>query len=167
MLEFLVPFVAGSPLNTWIVSSYQVWPALEIIHFLGITLLFGGLLVIDLRMAGYVKSINPVTVYKLVPVVVLGFSLCLVTGILFFYGDPATYAGNLMFQLKVLLIMIAGLNVLLYNWKVSPLMVTWTSSTPSPAIAKLVAYASLGIWTAVLLCGRLIPYISGYSGTGI
>lgn len=162
MLESLATSLLDSRLNQWIQETYWLWPILEIIHFIGLSLLLGGLIVIDLRMAGHVRSLNPVATHKLLPVVLLGFGLNLCTGILFFYGDPMRYAVNIGFQIKMVLIILAGLNALLYYWKVAPTMSDWDESTVSPPIAKIVAYASLGLWTGVLLCGRLIPYV----GTG-
>jgi hypothetical protein len=72
------------------------------------------------------------------------------------------YSVNIGFQIKMVLVIIAGLNALLYYWKINPVMHTWDANAESPPIAKLVAYTSLAAWTGVLLCGRLIPYV----GTG-
>ena len=101
-------------------------------------------------------------IHKLLPLVFIGFGLNLVTGILFFYGDPMRYSINIGFQIKMFLVMLAGLNALLYWWKVSPLLGEWDNESAPPRIARFVAYASLLVWTGVLLCGRLIPYV----GTG-
>ena len=166
MLESIVSFVDGSALNQWIIAAYWVWPILEILHFFGLSLLFGGLLVIDLRLAGHFRRLDPTATHSLIPVVLLGFLINLVTGILFFFGDPLTYAYNAAFQLKMILIVCAGLNALLYYWKLSPQMHTWTAQTTPPLIAKGVGYTSLALWTAILLCGRLIPYVGEYLGTG-
>jgi hypothetical protein len=162
VLESLTVALVGSPLNLWIQSSYWLWPVMEIIHFIGLSLLLGGLLVIDLRMAGHFRSLNPSATHKLLPVVFIGFGLNLITGLLFFCGDPLRYAVNISFQIKLVLIILAGLNALLFYWKISPVMHTWDPAAPSPASAKFVAYGSLTLWTGVLLCGRLIPYV----GTG-
>ena len=87
MLDSIVSFVDGSALNQWIVAAYWIWPILEIIHFFGLSLLFGGLLVIDLRLAGHFRRLDPLATHSLVPVVLLGFTLNLITGILFFFGE--------------------------------------------------------------------------------
>lgn len=162
MLETFAISIVDSPLNQWIQAAYWLWPILEIIHFVGLSLLLGGLIVIDLRMAGHFKSLNPAATHKLLPLVFIGFGLNLVTGVLFFYGDPMRYSINIGFQIKMLLVVLAGLNALLYYWKISPVMQGWDPSAPSPVIARFVAYTSLTLWTGVLLCGRLIPYV----GTG-
>ena len=166
MLNSLVSFVSGSALNQWIVDAYWLWPILEILHFFGLSLLFGGLLVIDLRLAGHFRRFDPTATHSLIPVVLVGFSINLVTGILFFFGDPVTYANNMAFLLKMVLIVLAGLNALFYYWKLNPQMSTWTQETAPPLTAKVVAYTSLTLWTAILLCGRLIPYVGEYLGTG-
>ena len=86
----------------------------------------------------------------------------MITGILFFYGDPMRYSINIGFQIKMVLVIIAGLNAAVYHFKVDPILQTMDRNLASPAIAKLVAVTSLGAWTGVLLLGRLIPYV----GTG-
>jgi len=162
MLESVALSIVDGPLNQLILNTYWLWPVLEIIHFVGLSLLLGGLLVIDLRLAGHFKSFDLVATHKLLPVVFLGFGLNLLTGILFFYGDPMRYSINIGFQIKMVLVLLAGLNALLYYWKVNPLVHASNQEIDSYPIAKCVAYSSLGLWTGVLLCGRLIPYV----GTG-
>ena len=162
MWSSLANFADGSPVNLWIQKTYWLWPVMEIIHFLGLALLFGGLLVVDLRMAGHLKGVTPVSTHQLLPLVLLGFALNLITGILFFFGDPGRYSINIGFQLKMMLIGLAGLNALFYHWRVSPTLVTWDGTTTPPRLARCVAYVSLVCWFGVLLTGRLIPYV----GTG-
>lgn len=162
MLESFALSIVDGALNQWILSTLWLWPLMEIIHFMGLSLLLGGLIVIDLRMAGHIKALDPAATHQLLPLVIIGFALNLITGVLFFYGDPMRYAVNIGFQIKMVLVLLAGLNALLYYWKINPVMHTWDGSTDSPPIAKAVAYTSLITWAAVLVCGRLIPYV----GTG-
>ncbi len=157
-MEAFAESIVGGSLNSLIQGTYWLWPILEISHFIGLSLLLGGLLVIDLRMAGHFRAAT----HKLLPFVLVGFGINLLTGILFFYGDPMRYSVNIGFQIKMSLVIVAGLNAALYYWKVSPIMHGWDENTVSPPIAKFVAYTSLAVWAAVLLCGRLIPYV----GTG-
>ena len=77
-------------------------------------------------------------------------------------GDPGRYSINIGFQMKMVLILIAGLNVLFFAVKINPLVASWERHGDTPALAKTVAWVSLAAWTGVLLLGRLIPYI----GTG-
>jgi hypothetical protein len=162
MFDFFARIALDSALNNWIAATYWLWPVLEIIHFIGLSLLLGGLIVIDLRLAGHFRAMDLVATHRLLPLVFLGFGLNLTTGILFFYGDPMRYSINIGFQIKMMLVVIAGLNALLYYWKVNPFIQDWSSDTRPPPIARFVAYTSLAVWTGVLLSGRLIPYV----GTG-
>lgn len=162
MLEAFARSILGSPLNEWVNSIAWLWPLLETLHFFGLSLLIGGLIVVDLRLAGHFRSLDPVATHKVLPWAITGFLINLVTGTLFFYGDPMRYSVNIGFQIKMILVVIAGLNALLYYWKIHRSMRTWDKTADSPPIARVVAYLSLATWTGVLLCGRLIPYV----GTG-
>jgi hypothetical protein len=160
MLESFAIAIVDSSLTQWIQTNYWLWPILEIAHFMGLSLLIGGLLIVDLSLAGLLQLQLSAT-HKLLPVVLIGFGINLVTGILFFYGDPMRYSVNIGFQIKMCLIGLAGINALFYHWKLSPLMADWNSESPPP-LAKLIAFTSLTAWMGVLLFGRLIPYV----GTG-
>lgn len=162
MLTAFANFALDSALNQWIANTYWLWPVLEILHFMGLSLLLGGLLLIDLRVAGHFRALHPHAVHQLLPVVVLGLGLNVLTGILFFFGDPGRYSINIGFQIKMTLVLLAGLNVLFYYLKVHPQVRQWSPDTPSPTLARAVAYTSLAAWFGVLLLGRLIPYV----GTG-
>ena len=92
----------------------------------------------------------------------MGFFINLTTGMLFLIGDPARYAVNIGFQIKMLLILIAGLNALWFAVKISPILIDWDPYGDTPSAAKISAYVSLSAWFGILLLGRLIPYV----GTG-
>ncbi len=161
-MDALVQAIEGTAINNWVLSSSWLWPLLEILHFIGLSLLLGSLIVIDLRLAGFFRSINIGATHRLLPWTFLGFGLNLITGILFVFGDPARYAANIGFRVKMLLVLLAGLNALWFYWKINTPMKTWAPDADTPALAKVIAFVSLGTWTGVLLLGRLIPYI----GTG-
>lgn len=163
MFTALENLALDSALNQWIAQTFWLWPVLEISHFVGLSMLLGGLLVIDLRLAGHYRQFSLQATHQLIPLVLVGFFINLVTGILFFYGDPERYATNVGFQLKMLLIVLAGANAGLYYWKLHALVSGWTTDTAATPLARAVAYASLLLWFGVLLCGRLIPYV----GTGL
>ena len=163
MIETLTNEIMASQLSQWIQATYWLWPVLEIIHFFGLTLLMGGLIIVDLKMIGFFPTINLQGVKKLLPFVIFGFLLNLITGILFVYGDPSRYAINIGFQIKLILILLAGCNAAIYHLGVESYVQDLGSSSRRPTLTiKLVGLTSLSLWTAVLLLGRLIPYV----GTG-
>ena len=135
---------------------------MEFLHFVGLCLLIGAIIVMDARLMGLHRIIPLKAVHSLVPVASVGFGLNLLTGIAFCFGDPHRYAPNIAFQLKMLLVLLAGLNALLYYLKVEPLLANLPADAETPSIAKAVGAASLALWFGVLAFGRLIPYL----GTG-
>ena len=163
MLETLTEEIMASQLSQWVQATYWLWPVLEIFHFFGLTLLMGGLILVDLRMMGFFSAISLQGIKKLLPLVILGFLMNLVTGIFFIYGDPSRYAINIGFQIKMVLVFLAGCNAAIYHFKIETYLLDLDSSTMRPPLAvKLVGFTSLSLWTGVLLLGRLIPYV----GTG-
>tara|TARA_B100000945_G_scaffold59551_1_gene44274 strand:- start:145 stop:636 length:492 start_codon:yes stop_codon:yes gene_type:complete len=163
MLETLTEEIMASQLSQWVQATYWLWPVLEIFHFFGLTLLMGGLILVDLRMMGFFSAISLQGIKKLLPLVILGFLMNLVTGIFFIYGDPSRYAINIGFQIKMVLVFLAGCNAGIYHFKIETYLLDLDSSTRrTPLVVKLVGFTSLSLWTGVLLLGRLIPYV----GTG-
>ena len=162
MTESLIQAIDGGAINTWVLSTYWLWPLLEIIHFIGLALLLGAIIIVDLRLAGFLRQINIMSVHRLLPWAGIGFAMNLFSGFLFFMGDPGRYPINIGFQFKMVLVLIAGLNVLIYALKINPGIEKWDPNGDTSGLAKSVAWVSLLAWTGVLLLGRLIPYI----GTG-
>ena len=75
MTEILVQLIEGSSINNFILSTTWLWPLLEILHFIGLSLLLGSMLVIDVRLAGYAQSMNVERTTTLVPIAAIGFLL--------------------------------------------------------------------------------------------
>jgi len=162
LAESLVNWIDGGFLNSWILGSAWVWPTLEILHFVGLSLLLGAIIVVDLRMAGVLQSLNVTAILRLLPLAAIGFTINLVTGTLFFFGDPARYSINIGFQVKMILVLLAGLNALWFYFKIEPFVQAWEPYGDTPRLAKVIGLTSLATWLGVLLLGRLIPYV----GTG-
>jgi uncharacterized membrane protein len=133
------------------------WPASETVHFIGLSLLFGVVLLVDLRMLGFMKSIPYSALHRLLPWGVLGFGVNVVTGILFFIGAPPDfYVNNPVFIWKLALILVAGANALYFTVFEQP----WTLSagdTP-PVAARLAAASGILLWVGVIFCGQMLPF---------
>jgi uncharacterized membrane protein len=134
------------------------WPACETIHFVGLCLLFGVVLLVDLRMLGFLKGIPYTTLHRLLPWGMLGFGLNVVTGMLFFIGAPPTfYVTNATFFWKLALILVAGANALYFTIFDKP----WTlgaGDTPSMS-ARVAAACGILLWTGVIYCGQMLPFL--------
>lgn len=134
------------------------WPASETIHFIGLSLLFGVVLLVDLRMLGFLKGIPYTTLHRLLPWGMLGFGLNTLTGMLFFVGAPTNfYTTNQWFYYKLALILIAGANALYFTvfdrpWKLE-------ASDAPPFTARVAAASGILLWLGVLFCGQMLPFL--------
>ena len=133
------------------------WPASETIHFIGLSLLFGVVLLVDLRMLGFMKGIPYSALHRLLPWGMLGFGVNVVTGILFFIGAPPDfYVNNPVFIWKLALILVAGANALYFTVFEQP----WTlgaGDTP-PVAARVAAATGISLWVGVIFCGQMLPF---------
>jgi len=135
-----------------------LWPACETVHFIGLCLLFGVVLTVDLRMLGFMKGISFSTLHRLLPWGVLGFGVNVVTGMLFFVGAPPTfYITNAVFLWKLALILVAGANALYFT----VFQQTWTleAGDTAPVAAKVAAASGIFLWVCVIFCGQMLPFL--------
>ena len=140
------------------VNATWGWPACETIHFVGLSLLFGVVMLVDLRMLGFMRSIPFSTLHRLLPWGILGFGVNVVTGMLFFIGAPPTfYVTNATFYWKLALILVAGANALYFTVFDQP----WTlgAGDTAPLAAKVAAASGIFLWTAVIFCGQMLPFL--------
>ena len=133
------------------------WPSLETLHFIGLTLLIGVILLIDLRMLGVMKDIAFPALHRLLPWAILGFGTNLVTGMLFFVAAPEQYDRNIAFVWKMILVILAGANALYFTlvdeaWALKP-------GDDAPFTAKAVAMSAIALWLGVLYFGSMLPFL--------
>jgi hypothetical protein len=133
------------------------WPAAEALHFIGLSLLFGVAIVVNLRILGKLRSVPYTAVHRLLPIGVIGFLLCLVTGMLFYVGNAGRYIAVPEFGAKITLIVLAGLNLLYFTlfdqpWKIA-------RDEDAPVFAKVVAVSTLAFLVGALYFGRMIPFL--------
>jgi hypothetical protein len=152
----------ASKISYVMVNSTWAWPASETVHFLGLSLTFGVLLAVNLRILGVMKQVPFADVHRLLPWGMLGFGANLITGMLFFVGQPKQYIDSAPFYWKVVFLMIAGANFLYLTvfrkaWapRDNALYGQWDPSLADKAMAIL----SLFSWLAVLYGGRMLPFI--------
>jgi len=136
-----------------------VWPTSETLHFIGLSMLFGVVLTVDLRMLGLGKTLSFASLYQLLPLGMLGFTLNLITGWVFLVATPQQYTGFLFF-LKMVLVVLGGINVLYFMLLNEP----WTVGEGQDASigSKVVAASAIVIWIAVLFCGHMLPFLGNF-----
>ncbi|MDY6949139.1 MAG: DUF6644 family protein [Pseudomonadota bacterium] len=150
--------------HSWLAAlvndSGWLFPALEALHFIGLILLMGSLLVVDLRLMGVGAEAPLEAVTRFIPWSMLGFIVNLVSGVMFFASDPQNYYYNTAFRLKMLAVLLAGLNLIWFKRSVYPVIAASRGmNVELPASAAVIGGASLFLWLSVIVFGRLIPYL--------
>lgn len=151
-------------MNRLMVENFWMFPLMETIHFIGLILLFGALLVVDGRVLGWGRFINMKAAMAFIPVAIVAFSLNLISGILFVASQPLIYFGNMVFQWKMALVVIAGINALWFWFGEHKELLQLADGEDAPFRAKVIALASILLWVLIIIGGRMIPY--GPGGTG-
>jgi hypothetical protein len=136
----------------WIVTNAYAYPLLEVMHILGIALLVGNLVALELRVWGAARELPVPALARLSLTLALGgFALIAASGLLMFAGQPAELIGNRAFLLKMGLVMLAGLNAALFHAR--------GGLQRLDALARTQTMVSLGLWLAVMIAGRWIGYL--------
>ena len=141
-------------------ESYNFWNIMEGTHLMTVGLFFGTILIVDLRLLGWMFKNTPVSKVsdKTLPLTVVGFLTLVFTGVFVFMSKPEEYYHNLMFRTKMLVLLIAVINITIFHWKVQKNQAAWDNNESPPKIAKISAAVSLVSWLVVIGCGRLIAY---------
>jgi uncharacterized membrane protein len=149
--------IDAAAVGKFVVGAPWMWPTCETLHFVGLSLLLGVVLAVDLRMLGVMKNISFMTLHRLLPWGILGFGINVLTGMLFFVGAPEQYTTNGAFQWKIALVMIAAVNALYFTvidetWVLGP-------GDDAPMMAKLMAASAMVLWVGVMFCGSMLPFL--------
>lgn len=135
-----------------IASSPWAYPALEVVHIVGIGLLIGNLLLFELRVWGLGLRLPLEDLGRLaLSLVLVGFALAVASGLLMFATEPDALLSNPAFVLKMGLLMLAGTNAAFFHARGG-----WARMD---RVARLLTLVSIGLWLAVILCGRAIAYL--------
>jgi len=157
MEQALLDFSQAAGIYTFMNSAWG-WPVVESLHFMGLCLLLGTVGVFDLRMLGLGSGIAYRELHQLVPFGVAGYVLNVITGTMFLSTAPDQYLYNPAVQTKLLLMLIAGANMLLfYRTTAAAVKASSPEATLGPR-ARSMAAVSLLCWCGVIICGRLITW---------
>lgn len=138
-------------------SSALLYPALNLLHLLGLVLLLGPMLLLDARLLGAGRSFPLAAVSRaLTPLAVVGLLLLLGSGVCLFAADAGPLAVDRLLQLKLLLIALGIGNALLFRRLWNARLANWDQA--APVLGRLQAALSLLIWLLVMSLGRLLAY---------
>lgn len=135
-----------------LISHPWAYPALEVVHILGIALLLGNLLLLEMRVFGAAPALPVQALARLsLTLAVVGFTLVVVSGLTMFAAQPQELLANRAFTLKMVLIGLAGCNALWFHAR--------GSLQRLDGMARALMLLSTLIWLGVLVCGRWIAYV--------
>ncbi|OYU99545.1 MAG: hypothetical protein CFE45_12560 [Burkholderiales bacterium PBB5] len=136
----------------WIASHPVAYPALEVLHIVGIALLLGSLVLLDLRVWGLAPELPLRPLARLsVSVTLVGFGLLACSGLLMFSAQPAELLANRAFVVKMGLVQLAGMNAAWFHGR--------GSLARCDGLARLQTVLSLGLWLGAIIGGRWIAYL--------
>jgi hypothetical protein len=149
----------GRAMREWL----WLYPSVEVVHIVGIGLLFGSIAVLDFRLLGFPRSISARRLAAhVLPWTAASFLLILPSGLLMFTAHASEFVQSGVFVLKMMLILAAGLNAALFHAITFRTADIWDSDEmrklPPPPSARASAAVSLLLWIAVIACGRLLAY---------
>ena len=160
--EFLDSFsmwLKSTALSGLILHYSWIWPTCETLHFVGLALLVGTVGLADLRMLGMAKGLRFSGLHRLIRWGIAGFIINVITGAAFFIGAPFQYVHNTVFHFKIVFIFLAGINALIFEFKVLPHMKDLGPGEDATFAAKVIAATSLFLWVGVMFFGRMLPFI--------
>lgn len=156
----LCEWLASTEWSIALHESLYMYPLIESTHVLTLTLFAGTTILFDLRLVGLVMRHVPAgdVLGRLLPWTRVGFAIMVTTGLLLFYAIPVRTYQNVFFRLKVILLLLAGLNVWVFHRGIYRQVHEWGADPVLPRAARLAGLFSLLLWSGIIVCGRLIAY---------
>lgn len=150
----------SSSLAVAIRTTIVAFPLIESVHVIGLTLVFGTIMIIDLRLLGLAWTRRPFSVIadEVLRWTWVAFGIAAVTGALMFITNAAAYYQNWYFRAKMLLLVVAGVNMVFFEITDRRSVITWDRARAAPLAGKIVAAASLAIWIGVIFLGRWVAF---------
>jgi uncharacterized membrane protein len=159
-LDELLGALEHSSLAAEMRNSLWLYPIVQIVHISGFVLLVGAVATFDLRLLGFVAS-TPVRALgrSLLPWAWAALLLVVPSGVAMFSAHATEFAANPAFRVKLVLLVSAAINALIFHNSVFRSVAAWDQHVRTPRAAKASAVLSLAIWLGVISCGRLIAYL--------
>ena len=150
----------ASGIATKIRESLFIFPLLEATHVIGLALVFGTIAIIDLRLMGLASSQRSFRrMYSdILKWTWAAFALTGLTGALMFTTNASVYYHNFYFRTKMLLLVLAGINMGVFELTVGRKVDTWDKAPSAPPVGRVVGALSIALWIAVIFMGRLIGF---------
>jgi hypothetical protein len=141
-------------IESWVGAKAWCWPTLEVVHYVGMALLFGVALIFLFRMLGIIKGISFRALHRLMPAGIIGFVINVITGMIFFAAAPQLYVGHIGFRIKVVGILLTTAPILYFTMFDAP----WKLGADDnpPVTMKIAAVAMFLLTVVVMFYGRFL-----------
>ena len=159
-LDVLLQWLEATAVATAIRENEVLFPWIESVHVLAIALVVGSIAVVDLRLLGLAsldRAVNLLT-REVLPYTWGAFAIAAITGALLFSSNAKTYAHNFFFQGKMILLILAGINMSVFHLFAGRDIERWGEAARPPFPAKIAGAVSLMLWLAVIGFGRWIGF---------
>jgi len=153
-------WLENAPVAEYLRQSIWEYPVVEIVHIVGFSILVGAAIMFDLRLLGLSKKIpvvdasNHLTLWSKI-----SFLAVVPSGFLLFMVEASSYASNIAFQLKLILLFAAILNALFFQFYIYKNVHEWDKNKATPFAAKVAAILSILLWVLIIAGGRFIAYL--------
>jgi hypothetical protein len=162
-LDSFLAWLANTHFSTFMRESTWAEPIVESIHVLTLTLFLGFAVLLDLRLIGVCLARKRASevLAQFNPWLFGGFAVMVTSGTLLFCGDPVSFYNTHppFFKIKMMLLVVAGLNVLIFNLGIGRKVAQWDSSPTTPPAAKAAGIVSIVLWILIVAAGRAIAYV--------
>ena len=146
-------------LPTQIRESDWMFPTIETVHVFALVLVVGTIMTVDLRLLGIANKDRPFSevASEMLPWTWAAFAIAALAGMLMFSSKALTYYGNIPFRLKMICLLLAGINMVMFHWLGTRHLEAWDRGRP-PRAAKLAGGASLLLWVTIVAAGRWVGF---------
>ena len=161
LISVICLWLEQTSMGTAVRESLWLFPVIETIHIFGIILLVGGTSILDLRLMGLTFREEPVTklAKRFLPWAWAGFIIQVVTGVLMFASEATKMYINAAFQIKMLMIVAAGVNAFVFHSLAYQSVGKWENDPVAPVSARVAGLISILFWFGIVAAGRWIAYV--------
>jgi uncharacterized membrane protein len=144
-----------------IAESEWLFPTIETVHVLALTMVFGSIAMLDLRLLGLANRSRGVRQLseEILPWTWTAFVIAAISGVLMFISAATKYFDNIPFRIKILLLALAGLNMAVFQTTGYRSVAAWNDDVKTPRPARIAAGFSIALWIGVVFAGRWIGFV--------
>ena len=159
-LSHLCEWLASTRGSIALHESLYMYPLVESVHVLTLCLFVGLAATLDLRLLGLTLRRVPMSevAARLLPFMACGFAVMIATGSLLFYAIPVRSFHNVFFRLKMIMLVLAGVNAWVFHGGVYRRVFDWDLDPIAPKSARIGGALSLLLWAMIIVSGRMIAY---------